>query len=169
MNHRKKIFVLALIAFLGFITLQAQTQRGKATYYSKRATGHRTANGERLHHDSMTCAHRTYPFGTLLKVTNTGNGQSVVVRVNDRGPFVRGRIIDLSWGAARKIGMLSQGVAPVTVERITHKPEELVHIPLRELPDTIEMPSLIDEIEVPDFPWCEQENWFLELKRHHHQ
>ncbi|MBF0965366.1 MAG: septal ring lytic transglycosylase RlpA family protein, partial [Alloprevotella sp.] len=82
------------------ITAHAQ-QKGKATFYSKRATGARTASGERLHHDSLTCAHRTYPFGTLLKVTNLNNGNTVVVRVTDRGPFAKGRIIDLSYAAAK--------------------------------------------------------------------
>ena len=95
---------------------QAQyVQRGKATYYSKRATGARTSSGERLHHDSLTCAHRTYPFGTKLQVTNLQNGRSVVVRVTDRGPFARGRIIDLSWRAAKELGILTQGVAMVEV------------------------------------------------------
>ena len=95
----------------------AQTpQKGKASYYSKRATGARTSSGERLHHDSLTCAHRTHPFGTMLKVTNPKNGKSVVVKVTDRGPFGRGRIIDLSWRAAKELGMLSQGVAIVLVE-----------------------------------------------------
>jgi len=107
----------------------AQTQTGKASFYSKRATGARTANGERLHHDSLTCAHRSLPFGTILKVTNLVNNKQVLVRVNDRGPFRKGRIIDLSWGAAKAIGMLSQGIVPVTVERmhetvIPFKPEE---------------------------------------------
>ncbi len=109
--------------------LYAQTQSGKASYYAKSWTGRRTSNGERLHHDSMTCAHKTLPFGTLLKVTNLLNGKQVVVRVTDRGPYVRGRVVDLSWGAAKAIGMLSQGIAPVSVERvrtstIPFKPEE---------------------------------------------
>ena len=99
----------------------AQTQHGKASFYSKRWTGRKTASGERLHHDSMTCAHRTYPFGTLLRVTHSGNQRQVVVRVNDRGPFGKGRIIDLSWGAAKQLGMLSQGVAKVIVERLDRK------------------------------------------------
>lgn len=100
------------------IATQAQdAQRGKATYYSKRATGARTSSGERLHHDSLTCAHRTYPFGTKLQVTNLQNGRSVVVRVTDRGPFARGRIIDLSWRAAKELGILTQGVAMVEVVR----------------------------------------------------
>lgn len=94
----------------------AQTQRGKATYYSRRSTGARTASGHRLHHDSLTCAHRTHPFGTLLKVTNVENGKSVVVKVTDRGPFARGRIIDLSWRAAKELDMLTKGVSMVKVE-----------------------------------------------------
>ncbi len=96
----------------------AQTSRGKASYYSKRATGARAASGARIHHDSLTCAHRSYPFGTLLKVTNLSNGKEVIVKVNDRGPYGRGRIIDLSYGAARELGMLAQGVAMVEVERV---------------------------------------------------
>lgn len=110
-----------LITHCSFLicNVEAQNvQRGKASYYSKRWTGRRTSNGERLHHDSMTCAHRTYPFGTLLRVTNLKNGLQVVVRVTDRGPFGRGRIVDLSWGAAKKLDMLKAGVVPCTVERI---------------------------------------------------
>ena len=98
--------------------MQAQTHRGKASYYSKRATGARTASGERLHHDSLTCAHRNYPFGTLLRVKNLSNGKEITVKVTDRGPYGRGRIIDLSYGAARELGMLSQGVSLVEVKRV---------------------------------------------------
>lgn len=115
------------------LPLFAQLQKGKASYYSKRATGARTASGERLHHDSMTCAHRTYPFGTLLKVTNPNNGSSVVVRVTDRGPFGHGRIIDLSYGAAKELGMLACGVATVIVEKcgkgVPYLEEDSVRLP----------------------------------------
>lgn len=107
-----------MIWILGLAPLAAQTHRGKASYYSKRATGARTASGERLHHDSLTCAHKTYPFGTILKVTNLSNDRVVYVKVTDRGPFSRGRIIDLSYGAARELGMLAQGVGMVEVERV---------------------------------------------------
>lgn len=116
MDH-KRILLLILIILLA-LPLIAQQQKGKASYYSKKATGARTASGERLHHDSMTCAHRTYPFGTLLKVTNPNNGNSVVVKVTDRGPFGRGRIIDLSYGAAKELGILACGVATVVVEKV---------------------------------------------------
>ena len=110
--------VIVLSVIFGFSVLAQNIQRGKASYYSKRWTGRHVASGERLHHDSMTCAHRTYPFGTLLRVTNLRNGLQVVVRVNDRGPFGRGRIVDVSWGAAKKLNMLGAGVVPCTVERL---------------------------------------------------
>ena len=137
----KRLFIISIIAIFGFTSLLSQ-QRGKATFYSKRATGARTANGERLHHDSMTCAHRTYPFGTLLRVTNPANGNEVVVRVTDRGPFVRGRIIDLSWGAAKKLGIISQGVAMVVVTPIGKADRGATGIPYKN-----EEPVLLPEID----------------------
>ena len=70
-----------------------------------------------MHHDSMTCAHRTNPFGTLLKITNPANDKEVIVRVTDRGPFTRDRIIDLSWAAAKELDIIDQGVAIVDIER----------------------------------------------------
>lgn len=100
------------------VGLRAQTQSGKASFYARKFTGRKTASGERLHHDSLTCAHRTYPFGTMLRVTNLSTERSVVVRVTDRGPFVKGRIIDLSLAAAKAIGMVAQGIAPVMVEKL---------------------------------------------------
>ncbi len=133
---------------INYSLLNAQSvQRGKASYYAKKATGARTANGEKLHHDSMTCAHRTLPFGTLLKVKVLSTGREIIVRVNDRGPFIRGRIIDLSWGAARDLGILAQGIAEVEVS-----PAELVHVPLRELPP-IEVPRFEIELDQPELPW----------------
>ena len=120
----------------------AQQQRGKASYYSKKLTGALTSSGIRLHHDSMTCAHRTYPFGTILKVTNPANGKTVKVKVIDRGPFIKGRVIDLSWGAAQALGMLSQGIAIVIVELdngdivVPFKPSDDVHLPELDLETT---------------------------------
>ncbi|TGX83871.1 septal ring lytic transglycosylase RlpA family protein [Palleniella muris] len=111
-------------------------QKGKATYYSKRATGARTASGARLHHDSLVCAHKTHPFGTRLKVTNLRNSKSVIVKVIDRGPFRRGCVIDLSWRAAKEIDMINQGVAMVMVSVV----KDEVHTPykLKEQTDSIE-------------------------------
>ena len=125
---RNKIVLTTLTLLISFTAL-AQTERGKASYYSKSWSDRKTANGERLHHDSLTCAHKTYPFGTLLKVTNPANGLSVIVKVTDRGPYVKGRVVDLSVRAAKELGILAQGIAPVIVERynpsvIPFKPED---------------------------------------------
>ena len=131
MDIRRYILFFAIAISL---TALAQVQSGKASFYSKKFSGRKTASGERLHHDSLTCAHRTYPFGTLLKVTNPSNGKSVIVRVTDRGPYVRGRIIDLSIRAAREIGIIAQGIAPVVVEKyreavIPFKPDDILELP----------------------------------------
>lgn len=92
-----------------------RVQSGMASYYGSES-GSKTASGARFNPGAMTAAHRSLPFGTKVRVTNKRNGRSVVVTINDRGPFIRGRIIDLSTGAAGVIGMRSSGVAPVSVE-----------------------------------------------------
>ncbi len=89
---------------------------GWASFYGRRFQGHRTASGERYDMRALTCAHRTAPFGTRLRVTDLATGRSVVVTVNDRGPFVRGRIVDVSLAAARALGIVERGVARVRVE-----------------------------------------------------
>ncbi len=89
---------------------------GEASYYGNELAGNRTASGERFNPRDLTAAHRTLPLGTKLRVTNQANGKSVIVRINDRGPFVKSRLIDLSLGAAREIGMVRTGTARVTVE-----------------------------------------------------
>ncbi len=92
---------------------------GKASWYGKPFHGRKTANGERYNMYSMTAAHRTYAMGTVLKVTNLKNRRSVKVRINDRGPFYNTRNIDLSYGAARKLGMVNKGVGRVKIEVIS--------------------------------------------------
>lgn len=89
---------------------------GTASYYGSRHQGKRTASGERFNQHGLTAAHRSLPFGSRVRVTNLANQRSVVVRVNDRGPHSRGRLIDLSRGAAQKIGMLRSGTARVRVQ-----------------------------------------------------
>ena len=109
-NSLKKIVVLSiLVASTIIMPTIASAQSGIASVYSEG----RTATGERVVASGMTAAHRSLPFGTMVRVTNTSNGRSVVVRINDRGPFVRGRVIDLSPAAAHAIGV--SGVAPVAL------------------------------------------------------
>lgn len=94
--------------------------KGIASWYGDKPTGGmNTASGERYKPEELTAAHRTFKFGTRVKVTNTRNDKSVIVRINDRGPFVKGRIIDLSKAAAEKIQMTRAGLVPVTVEVVT--------------------------------------------------
>jgi rare lipoprotein A len=116
--------VLAALTLTGGASLaEAATGRelggsgstGMASYYGGRFHGRRTASGVRFDSNGMTAAHRSLPFGTRVRVTHLGSGRSVVVRVNDRGPYVGGRIIDLSSGAAGVLGMHGQGVARVRV------------------------------------------------------
>jgi rare lipoprotein A len=90
-------------------------ERGTASWYGLRFQGHRTASGERFDMNELTAAHPSLPFGTLLEVRNVRTGKSVVVRVNDRGPFSKSRILDLSFGAARQIGLVLSGTAQVEV------------------------------------------------------
>jgi rare lipoprotein A len=89
---------------------------GIASYYANKYHGRKTSSGERYNMHALTAAHRTLPFGSKVKVTNLENDRTVVVRINDRGPFVRGRIIDVSLEAARKLQMVSTGTAQVRVE-----------------------------------------------------
>mgnify|MGYP001817573643 FL=1 len=88
---------------------------GAASYYADRFHGRQTASGERYDRNAYTAAHRRLPFGALVQVTRIDNGETVEVRINDRGPFVKGRVIDLSYAAAKKLGMLRKGVVKVRV------------------------------------------------------
>jgi len=109
---KKTAFASALIACVVGLPLKASAQSGIASVYAY--GGGRTANGEHASPGAMTAAHRTLPFGTMVRVTNKNSGRSVVVRINDRGPFVRGRIIDLTPAAARALGF--SGLANVSVD-----------------------------------------------------
>lgn len=90
--------------------------RGYASWYGEAFHGRKTASGELFDMNGLTCAHRSLPFGTMLFVTNTANSRTVTVRVNDRGPFVSGRIVDLSRGAAHRLGMLESGTVLVDMK-----------------------------------------------------
>ena len=96
-------------------------QEGNASWYGKKFHGRKTSNGETYNMYAMTAAHKTLPMGVYVKVTNTQTGQQAIVRVNDRGPFVAGRIIDLSYSAAKEVGVVGPGTAPVIVEALGYK------------------------------------------------
>lgn len=115
--HMKKTSLSAL--FLLFtLFCAAQTQTGKASFYADKFEGRPTASGEKYKHNKLTAAHKSLPFGTKVKVTNIANNQTVEVVINDRGPYVDGRIIDLSKSAAEKLGFVNQGLAEVQIEVI---------------------------------------------------
>ncbi len=112
---RRMAFLVAVVTFGTIALLQtspaeAGSQCGKASWYKM---GTRTASGERMNSNVLAAAHRSLPFGTKVRVDNLRNGRSVVVRINDRGPFVRGRVIDVTRAAAERLDMLRSGVASV--------------------------------------------------------
>jgi rare lipoprotein A len=92
---------------------------GTASWYGSKHHGRKTASGERFNQNALTAAHRKLPFGSRVKVTNLANQRSVVVRINDRGPFSRGRLIDVSRKAAEQLGMLERGTAKVRLEALS--------------------------------------------------
>ena len=105
-----------LAVSLSFTDLSfAAKQCGGASWY---ALNSKTASGERMNPNAMTAAHRNLRFGTKVRVTNRKNGRSVIVRINDRGPFIKGRVIDLSKAAARKLGYLNRGHTPVCIQKV---------------------------------------------------
>ena len=119
MNTTKQTALVAVTIAAGLMvgasSATAASQCGRASWYALHS---KTASGERMNPSAMTAAHRSLPFGTKLKVTNQRNGRSVVVRINDRGPFIKGRMLDLSKGAAGQLGFISSGYTAVCVARI---------------------------------------------------
>jgi len=112
-----KLIKIAVIFLIGFLPMNRvfSGDVGKASYYSYKLTGKRMSNGARYHPDSLFCAHRNYPLGSLLKVRNPKNNKEVIVKVTDRGPHVRNRIIDLSYRAAKLLEITGQGIALVEI------------------------------------------------------
>ncbi len=117
MMKRRTVTIAAAIAGVLVVaasTVQASAQCGGASWY---ALSSQTASGEPMNPAALTAAHRSLPFGTKLKVTNQKNGASVVVRINDRGPFVKGRVLDLSKAAAKELGFVSSGVTSICLSK----------------------------------------------------
>jgi rare lipoprotein A len=122
----RKLFLGGALAFLAMTPLIAaatkspgHTQNGVASYYHDSLHGRRTASGERYNKTAFTAAHKTLPLGSKVRVTDVKTGKSIIVKINDRGPFVKGRIIDLSRRAARELGMIRKGLAKVRVQVIS--------------------------------------------------
>lgn len=121
MTSFKRAFSRAAILLCAGLSVPAIAQdehvgTGQASFYGRELAGNRTASGERFDPAALTAAHRSLPLGSLLRVTNHSNGRSVVVRVNDRGPVSKSRIIDMSYGAATALAMVRAGKALVTLE-----------------------------------------------------
>ncbi|MDC7228012.1 MAG: septal ring lytic transglycosylase RlpA family protein [Spirochaetales bacterium] len=115
-----RLFFLLILSTLLFIASPVIAfETGTASWYGGKFQGRKTANGETFDTNKLTAAHKTLPFNTLVKVTNNNNDQWVIVRINDRGPFVEGRVIDLSRAAAEAIDMTISGVAPVALEIVS--------------------------------------------------
>lgn len=106
------------ILFLALLSAFLYTSKGKATYYGESWTGRITASGERFHADSLTCAHKSLPFGTILCVKDLKSKKEIVVKVNDRLPKSSGVLIDLTYGAAKKMDMIKKGVIQVEITEI---------------------------------------------------
>lgn len=104
-----------------YTVVSSDSEKGKASYYAKKFHGNKTTSGEKFSIYKLTAAHRTLKFGTMVKVTNTDNGKSVVVRINDRGPFTKSKLIDLSPAAFEELASLSKGVINVKIEVVKEK------------------------------------------------
>lgn len=123
MLYRRLAYVVPLLG-LSFLAEAKEEDShlgtGEASYYGREFMGSRTANGEKFDPNGFTAAHRTIAFGTRIRVTNLSNGKDVVVRVNDRGPWKKSRIIDISYAAAKQIGMHRSGTAKVRLDRVSN-------------------------------------------------
>lgn len=111
--------VLDRLSSVASDTVRKFKQTGIASWYGHQFNGRKTANGERFDMNALTAAHRSLPLSCFIRVTNKDNGKSVVVKVNDRGPYSGNRILDLSYGAAEQLGIVNKGMGNVTIERIT--------------------------------------------------
>lgn len=144
-------FLTVLCTFIT-VLCSAQAFEGTASWYGGKFHGRKTASGETFNKNAMTCAHKTLKFGTMLKVTNKKNGKSVIVKVNDRGPYVKGRIIDLSEASAKKIGI--DGIGQVHIEIVSnnavtkqsvgiyrHKKDTIKEYQVMMLPTSTDLPN----------------------------
>ena len=143
LGHMRTMRIVVAL-FVAFVTVAPATRvgahattsgislKGLASWYADAHHGRPTASGELFDQHALTAAHRSLPFGTIVRVTNLRNGKTVDVRVNDRGPFIAGRIIDLSRAAARAIGSIGHGIVPVRLEIVPSGSPKLRATPVRQ-------------------------------------
>ena len=117
----KSVYVTVFLALVKLTNPSSddKANSGTASFYAKKFEGRRTSSGQRYRATEHTAAHRTYPFGTLLEITNQDNGLKTVVRINDRGPHAKARLIDLSYSAAKDLGLVNSGIADVLLKVIS--------------------------------------------------
>lgn len=118
-SQESNLSVLDRLSSVANDTVRKFKQTGIASWYGHQFNGRKTANGERFDMNALTAAHRSLPLSCFIRVTNKDNGKSVVVKVNDRGPYVGNRILDLSYGAAQQLGIVNKGMGNVTIERVS--------------------------------------------------
>ena len=154
----KTVTFLCLLFLLKSTLLQGQSSYlgteifGKASYYENVFYGRKTANGEILNRNAMSCAHQTLPFGTMIEVTNLTNNNSCIVRVNDRGPFIKKRVLDLTHAAAKRLNMLHKGVVNVKITIVGQNNKVYIASPgsmIKSTADLIVTPSPDKNVKVP--------------------
>lgn len=133
-----KYITALVLSWFFIISATAQLQKGKASFYADKFEGRLTASGEKYYHSKYTAAHKKLPFGTIVQVINQSNQKSVYVVINDRGPYVAGRIIDVSKSAAEELDFVSKGLADVVIEVVDTNELHISEIPERLDPVTIE-------------------------------
>lgn len=159
MNRAKLLVALLVMVGVGCATSAKRDQlvtEGLASWYGQEFAGRTTANGEIFDPDMLTAAHRTLPFGTLVRVKNPRSGSEVVVRINDRGPFIESRIIDLSYAAAQQIDMVEVGVTPVLIEVVRLAAEDEPPAPyivrVDDPEEKLQIPTIPESPPAVDFP-----------------
>lgn len=150
-ENMRKLIILTIMCLSFAGAMYAQHFDGMASYYGAECHGKKSANGSKFDMHAYTCAHKSLPFGTKLRVTNINNGKSIVVTVTDRGPYVRRRIIDLSFAAAKEIDMMRSGVAPVSIEIVKEGEPLSAEAALKATPLKIKKAEKVEFKTIEDF------------------
>ena len=162
MNFTKIAIAILILILVVDVTAQ---DIGNASFYGKKFHGRRTSDGSRYHSDSLTCAHRTYAFGTYLKVRNQKNDSVVIVKVTDRGPHIRNRIIDLSYKAASKLDIIRAGIAKVEITKIEIPIADIINLEIiSESIQFLAIPKIFIQIKPFDLRKIENSNRIIQIE-----